>query len=66
MQRIEIAGDWGATLSGIEIPDDLAPWRLGVVLEAQRTKAVVGLRPARQADGSSWPIAKRWRSPSTR
>ena len=31
---------------GIEVPDDLAPWRLGVVLEAQKTKAVVGLRPA--------------------
>jgi penicillin-binding protein 1A len=52
VQRIEIAGDWGATLGGIEIPNDLAPWRLGVVLDAQRGKAVVGLRPARQADGS--------------
>jgi penicillin-binding protein 1A len=52
VQRIEITGDWGAALSNIEIPTDLAPWRLGVVLESQRTKAVVGLRPARQADGS--------------
>jgi len=52
VQRIDIAGDWGATLGGVEIPNDLAPWRLGVVLDAQRGKAVVGLRPARQADGS--------------
>jgi penicillin-binding protein 1A len=52
VQRIEVSGDWGAALSNIEIPTDLAPWRLGVVLESQRTKAVVGLRPARQADGS--------------
>lgn len=52
VQRIEVSGDWGAALSNIEIPTDLAPWRLGVVLEAQRGKAVVGLRPARQADGS--------------
>jgi penicillin-binding protein 1A len=52
VQRIEINGDWGAALSNIEIPTDLAPWRLGVVLESQRTKAVVGLRPARQADGA--------------
>ena len=39
-------------LGGIEIPNDLQPWRLGVVLEAQRAKAVVGLRPPRQPDGS--------------
>ena len=38
--------------TGIEVAGDLAPWRLGVVLEAQKTKAVVGLRPARQTDGS--------------
>ena len=35
VQKIDIAGDWGAALTGIEIPGDLAPWRLGVVLEAQ-------------------------------
>jgi penicillin-binding protein 1A len=52
VQRIDIAGDWGTTLGGVEIPNDLTPWRLGVVLEAQRGKAVVGLRPGRQADGS--------------
>src|SRR5215813_11880697 len=52
VQRIEIAGDWGAALGAIDIANDLAPWRLGVVLDAQRGKAVVGLRPTRQADGS--------------
>jgi penicillin-binding protein 1A len=52
LQKIDIGGDWGAALTGIEVPGDLAPWRLGVVLEAQRTKAVVGLRPARQVDGN--------------
>jgi penicillin-binding protein 1A len=51
VQRIEIAGDWGAALAAVEAPNDLAPWRLGVVLDAQRGKAVVGLRPGRQADG---------------
>src|SRR6476660_7972036 len=48
VQKIDIAGDWGAALTGIEVAGDLAPWRLGVVIEAQKTKAVVGLRPARQ------------------
>jgi penicillin-binding protein 1A len=52
VQKIDIGGDWGVALGGLEIPGDLQPWRLGVVLEAQRTKAVVGLRPARQADGN--------------
>jgi penicillin-binding protein 1A len=52
VQRIDPGGDWGPTLGAIDIPTDLAPWRLGVVLDAQRSKAVVGLRPARQADGS--------------
>ena len=52
VQKIEIGGDWGVVLGGIEIPNDLAPWRLGVVLEAQKAKAVVGLRPGRQTDGT--------------
>ncbi len=52
VQRIDVRGDWGVALGGIEIPGDLQPWRIGVVLEAQKTKAVVGLRPARQPDGS--------------
>ena len=52
LQKIDIGGDWGTAIAGIEVPGDLAPWRLGVVLEAQRTKAVVGLRPARQTDGN--------------
>src|SRR6185295_5786293 len=52
VQKIEIGGDWGVTLSAIEVPNDLAPWRVGVVLDAQRGKAVVGLRPPRQADGT--------------
>src|SRR5215475_8467311 len=54
-QKIDVSGDWGAALSGIEIPSDLAPWRLGVVLEAQKAKAVVGLRPVRQSDGTLMP-----------
>ena len=51
VQKIGVAGDWGATLGGIDIPSDVQPWRLGVVLEANKLKAVVGLRPARQNDG---------------
>ncbi|MDX2157886.1 MAG: penicillin-binding protein 1A [Hyphomicrobiaceae bacterium] len=51
VQRIELAGDWGATLGGLDVPTDLAPWRLGVVLEVQKAKIVVGLRPPKRPDG---------------
>jgi penicillin-binding protein 1A len=52
LQKIDTAGDWGVALGGIEIPSDLQPWRLGVVIESQRAKATIGLRPARQPDGT--------------
>lgn len=52
VSKIDIAGDWGVALGAIESPGDLQPWRLGVVLETQKAKAVVGLKPARQQDGS--------------
>jgi penicillin-binding protein 1A len=52
VQRIDTGGDWGVPLSAIEIPTDLAPWRLGVVLQTDRGKATIGLRPQRAPDGS--------------
>ena len=52
VNRIDVAGDWGVALGGIETPADITPWRLGVVLETQKAKAVVGLKPARQQNGS--------------
>jgi penicillin-binding protein 1A len=55
VKRIEVGGDWGAALADIEIPTDIAPWRLAVVLQADRTKATVGLRPQRRADGTLAP-----------
>lgn len=51
VKRIDIAGDWGVPLSKIDIPTDLEPWRLGVVLRADRKKATVGLRPPRGPGG---------------
>lgn len=43
--KIELTGDWSKKLLEIEVLDDIAPWRLGVVLEADEKRAVVGLRP---------------------
>jgi len=52
VSKIDVAGDWGVPLGAIDSPSDIQPWRLGVVLSAEKTKAVVGLRPARQQDGT--------------
>ncbi len=50
--RIDVNGDWGAKLAEIETLSDLAPWRLGVVLEAGEKTAAVGLRPERSGPGA--------------
>ena len=51
VQKIDIAGDWGVPLGAIDVAADLAPWRLGVVLEVQKTHVIVGVRPTKQPDG---------------
>lgn len=52
VKKIEIGGDWGAGLRDVKSPHDIAPWRLGVVLQATAKKAIVGLRPEKQQDGT--------------
>ncbi len=52
LQKIDIAGDWGIILAANEVPNDITPWRMGVVIDAQRGKAVVGLRPFKRADNT--------------
>ncbi len=51
VDKIDVAGDWGTTLAKMEVPSDIQPWRLGVVLETGREKIIVGLRPERQPNG---------------
>ncbi|HEX5959383.1 MAG TPA: penicillin-binding transpeptidase domain-containing protein, partial [Hyphomicrobiaceae bacterium] len=55
VKHISTAGDWGPSLFAIDIPSDLEPWRLGVVLRVERGMATVGLRPRRQANGKIEP-----------
>ncbi|MET0430945.1 MAG: penicillin-binding transpeptidase domain-containing protein, partial [Hyphomicrobium sp.] len=50
--RIDIAGDWGVALGKLANPSDIQPWRLGVVLETQKAKAIIGFKPTRQQDSS--------------
>ena len=51
VKRIPLAGEWGAALAKIEIPTDIKPWELAIVLEADRKKAVIGIRPGRLKSG---------------
>jgi penicillin-binding protein 1A len=52
LRHIDMLGDWGPTIAGDKIPDDVAPWRLGVVTEVTGTQASVGLQPKTNPDGS--------------
>ena len=45
IKDISLDGDWGETIGKISVPDDLAPWRLAVVLEVNDQSAKIGLQP---------------------
>jgi penicillin-binding protein 1A len=45
-------GDWGAKLAEVPGLADVEPWRLGVVLQSTNNKAVIGLQPGRQPNGT--------------
>ncbi len=51
LKQIPVSGDWGEELAKIDILSDLAPWELGVVLDATADRAVIGLRPGNTASG---------------
>ena len=51
VKKIAIKGDWGKTLAAEPMWNDIDPWRLAVVLEVSKDKAVVGLRPTRDSKG---------------
>ena len=67
VQKIDIAGDWGAALAGIEVPGDLAalaPRRRARGAEAPRRSSACARRASRTARSSA--SARRSRSPSRR
>ena len=50
--KIAVAGDWGPKLAEIKQLNDIAPWRLAVVLETTDQSARIGLYPARDPGGA--------------
>ena len=51
VKKIELGGDWDKTLAAINVWGDIDPWRLAVVLEANKDTAKIGLRPTRTSAG---------------
>ena len=51
--RIDVsnAADWGTKLADVPALADVEPWRLGVVLQAAKDKAIIGLQPAKYPNG---------------
>ena len=53
--KIDVAGDWGASLFKTDIPNDIAPWQLAVVIEVRDGSVLAGLRPGKQENGKIAP-----------
>ena len=49
--KIDLGGDWGVKLAEVKALSDVAPWRLGVVLEVSDQTARIGLQPGREPGG---------------
>ncbi|MEC9367604.1 MAG: transglycosylase domain-containing protein, partial [Pseudomonadota bacterium] len=51
VKTVDISGDWGKPLGEIDVLSDIAPWRLAVVLDVEKDRAIVGLQPSRLPSG---------------
>ncbi|WP_251134128.1 penicillin-binding protein 1A [Rhodomicrobium sp. Az07] len=49
---LALAGDWGVKLAEVPALSDVEPWRLGVVLQTAKDKAVIGLQPGRMPNNA--------------
>jgi penicillin-binding protein 1A len=49
--HIDITGDWGAKLAEVKSLNDVAPWRLAVVLDGGEKSARIGLQPGHEPGG---------------
>ncbi|MGI9412159.1 MAG: penicillin-binding protein 1A, partial [Hyphomicrobiales bacterium] len=53
VDKVAVTGDWAAALAKLAMPNDLAPWRLAVVLKVTDAEAIIGLRPDSKRDGAA-------------
>src|SRR5437016_4285109 len=52
ISKLDISGDWGATLADVKSLSDISPWRMAVVLETSDQSARIGFQPARELGGA--------------
>lgn len=50
-ENISVTGDWGVPLAAIETLNDIAPWRLAVVLKVEKKRVIAGLQPVKLKKG---------------
>ncbi|MGN6284848.1 MAG: penicillin-binding protein 1A [Afipia sp.] len=50
--KIDLNGDWGVKLAEVKSLNDISPWRMAVVLEANDQSARVGFQPGRELGGA--------------
>lgn len=51
LKKLEPEANWRNELTGTDLPDDLKPWTLAVVLGVEPGKAQIGIRPRRLPSG---------------
>src|SRR5258708_16440306 len=52
LSKPDISGDWGVKLADVKALSDIAPWRMGVVLETSDQSARIGFQPGRELGGA--------------
>ena len=55
VSKVTVEGDWAPAIASIKVPEDAAPWRLGVVLEVNEQQATVGLQAKLLPSGDMAP-----------
>jgi penicillin-binding protein 1A len=51
VKKVDVSGDWGLQLATPRAPNDVAPWRIAVVLSVTDAGAEIGLQPKLMPDG---------------
>jgi penicillin-binding protein 1A len=49
--KLDITGDWGVKLADVKSLNDVAPWRMAVVLETSDQSARIGFQPGHELGG---------------
>jgi penicillin-binding protein 1A len=50
--KLDISGDWGVKLAEVKSLNDIAPWKLAVVLDVSDQSARIGFQPGRELGGA--------------